>query len=343
MDALVRPARLRYAAVVSVWACCAVASPGCSAPVPGTTTPGGNPVIESAGHTPTLPLTTLGPVLVTLGVAPSTAKLEAVPRSWAAAGALVMRSRATAIGRTASGKRVMVFLCLRIECAKLNCRGCLRPGPFGIEHCSRLRAVEHRCGHACALSWGLGENSRGFGHGRERGLHRQDEGAAEAVGCGPRRPRGEDRSGERGGESRLARADRGAARPARRGAEVVPADARGGRSGRRAAEDGDGRRVEDDPQGPAESDLEPRRMMNLRSSGNAVRNAQLAGNLCVDSIELCASHARHVALHGNLIPHAFMGDVLARAQACILAGAAKPGQARAELERILATLESALE
>jgi len=84
-------------------------------------------------------------------------------------------------------------------------------------------------------------------------------------------------------------------------------------------------------------------MMNLRSSGNAVRNAQLAGNLCVDSIELCASHARHVALHGNLIPHAFMGDVLARAQACILAGAAKPGQARAELERILATLESALE
>jgi hypothetical protein len=84
-------------------------------------------------------------------------------------------------------------------------------------------------------------------------------------------------------------------------------------------------------------------MMNLRSSGRSVRNAQLAGTLCVDSIELCATHARHVALHGNLIPHAFMGDVLARAQACVMAGAAGPGPARAELERILATLENAME
>jgi hypothetical protein len=100
--------------------------------------------------------------------------------------------------------------------------------------------------------------------------------------------------------------------------------------------------VEDDPQGPAEGGLEPRRMMNLRAGGAVVRNAQLAGILCLDSVELSASHARHVALHGNLIPHAFMGEVLARARACVVAGAAEPGRARAELERILATLESAM-
>ena len=84
-------------------------------------------------------------------------------------------------------------------------------------------------------------------------------------------------------------------------------------------------------------------MMDLRSRDRVVGNVQLAALLCVDSIELCATHARHVALHGNLIPHAFMGDVLARARACVLAGAFGPGQARAELERILATLEKAME
>lgn len=83
-------------------------------------------------------------------------------------------------------------------------------------------------------------------------------------------------------------------------------------------------------------------MMNLRSRDRVVGNAELAARLCVDSTELCAAHARHVALHGNLIPHAFMGEVLARAGACAVEGAANARKWRAELEGILATLESAM-
>jgi len=79
-------------------------------------------------------------------------------------------------------------------------------------------------------------------------------------------------------------------------------------------------------------------MMNLRARDRIVGNAALAGRLCVDSVDLCAAHARHVAKHGNLIPHAFMGEVLARAGACVVA---VPCQ-RAELAGILATLESAM-
>ena len=83
-------------------------------------------------------------------------------------------------------------------------------------------------------------------------------------------------------------------------------------------------------------------MMNLRSRDRVVDNAELVARLCVDSIELSAAHARHVALHGNLIPHAFMGEVLARAGACAQAGGADASKGRAELEGILATLEDAM-
>ena len=83
-------------------------------------------------------------------------------------------------------------------------------------------------------------------------------------------------------------------------------------------------------------------MMNLRSRDRIVGNAALAARLCVDSIDLCAAHARHVAKHGNLVPHAFMGDVLARAGACLVPGAANAPCRRAELAGILATLESAM-
>ena len=41
--------------------------------------PGGNPVIEAAGHIPTSPVTTVGPKLVTAGVAARIPKLQAVP------------------------------------------------------------------------------------------------------------------------------------------------------------------------------------------------------------------------------------------------------------------------
>ena len=84
-------------------------------------------------------------------------------------------------------------------------------------------------------------------------------------------------------------------------------------------------------------------MMNLRSRDRVVDNAELVARLCLDSPEISAAHARHVALHGNLIPHAFMGDVLARAGACAWAGAASAREARAELERILATLEDGMD
>ena len=83
-------------------------------------------------------------------------------------------------------------------------------------------------------------------------------------------------------------------------------------------------------------------MMNLRSRDRIVGNAALAARLCVDSIDLCSAHSRHMALHGNLIPHAFMGEVLARAGVCALAAGADARKGRAELEAILATLEAAM-
>jgi hypothetical protein len=41
--------------------------------------PGGNPVIESAGLIPTSPVTWVGPILLTTGVAPRIPKEQAVP------------------------------------------------------------------------------------------------------------------------------------------------------------------------------------------------------------------------------------------------------------------------
>jgi hypothetical protein len=83
-------------------------------------------------------------------------------------------------------------------------------------------------------------------------------------------------------------------------------------------------------------------MMNLRSRERVVDNAQLAARLCVDSVDLCAAHARHRATHGNLIPHEFMAEVLARAGACATAEDENAGHRRAELASILTTLEDAM-
>src|ERR1035441_2757859 len=80
----VRPAASRYAAVRSLWAKAAGPSATCSAPP--TTIAGGNPVMALPGLTPTLPLTTEGPVLVTVE-APNMVKVPADPRvtgNWAA-------------------------------------------------------------------------------------------------------------------------------------------------------------------------------------------------------------------------------------------------------------------
>ena len=84
------------------------------------------------------------------------------------------------------------------------------------------------------------------------------------------------------------------------------------------------------------------RKVNLRPRDRIINNVELADKLCGDSSDLRAAHARHVGLHGNLIPHVFMEEVLARARACILPGAAECSSRRAELSRIVETLEQAM-
>ena len=91
---LAKPFSVVYAAVVSVCACRATALPMWKTPVPGAMMPGGKPLITSAGKMPTLPVTTVGPVLVIFGVAPRTAKLEAVPSICAVAGAEAKTNKA---------------------------------------------------------------------------------------------------------------------------------------------------------------------------------------------------------------------------------------------------------
>jgi hypothetical protein len=74
----VRPARSLYAVVNSLWACAATASHLWIVPV---MTMSDSPVTSQAGETPRFPLITLRPVLLTLGVAPRTAKLSTVSGS----------------------------------------------------------------------------------------------------------------------------------------------------------------------------------------------------------------------------------------------------------------------
>ena len=103
-----RPAASLYAVVRSDLACAATASALCMVPL--MTRPGGNPVTAAAGLTPRSPLIMLLPVLVTLGVPASTAKLPAVPSPtgssvWATAGWAAKKmamAPAAATGPTAS-------------------------------------------------------------------------------------------------------------------------------------------------------------------------------------------------------------------------------------------------
>src|SRR5580704_5102576 len=61
----------------------ATGSPKCSIPV---NVPGGNPVTESAGQIPISPVTIVGPILLTTGVAPRIPKLQDAPNARAPAG-----------------------------------------------------------------------------------------------------------------------------------------------------------------------------------------------------------------------------------------------------------------
>src|ERR1700733_2636219 len=78
----------------------ATESPKCSIPVK---VPGGNPVIESAGQTPISPVTIVGPMLLTTGVAPRIPKLQLAPKAIAPAGgghaAVVMKVHTLFAGR----------------------------------------------------------------------------------------------------------------------------------------------------------------------------------------------------------------------------------------------------
>src|SRR5687768_16198694 len=82
--------------------------------------------------------------------------------------------------------------------------------------------------------------------------------------------------------------------------------------------------------------------MNLRSPDRIVNNLELAGGRWGDSAHLRQAHARHLATQGNLIPHLFMGEVLARAAACLLARTPDADARSDELSAILATLERAM-
>ena len=48
--------------------------------------PGGNPTIEAAGHIPISPVTLVGPLLVTEGVAPSIPNVQAAPNAMVVGG-----------------------------------------------------------------------------------------------------------------------------------------------------------------------------------------------------------------------------------------------------------------
>lgn len=83
--------------------------------------------------------------------------------------------------------------------------------------------------------------------------------------------------------------------------------------------------------------------MNFRSRDRVVSNVELARRLCDESMALRDAHARHVSEHGNLIPHVFMGAVVARAKACAQWAGTNAESRQAELAGILAALERGME
>src|ERR1700709_410714 len=98
---------LLYAVVRSFCACMATASLLWIAPP--TMTPGGKPVTALPGLTPTLPLTVVAPVLVTVDP-PSTPKFCAVPREICAEAGVGTRRRNWASPMTVSRRRYIGFI-----------------------------------------------------------------------------------------------------------------------------------------------------------------------------------------------------------------------------------------
>ena len=59
-----------------------------------------------------------------------------------------------------------------------------------------------------------------------------------------------------------------------------------------------------------------------RGRGRPMGCGELMENLCLASPGLREARRVHLASYGTLIPHVFMGDVLGRVGACVVAGAA---------------------
>lgn len=73
--------------------------------------------------------------------------------------------------------------------------------------------------------------------------------------------------------------------------------------------------------------------------GRPMNNRELADNLCTASIALREARRQHVKHFGTLIPHVFMGDVLARIGWCLDDGKVPPADHETEIAAILEALE----
>lgn len=67
-----------------------------------------------------------------------------------------------------------------------------------------------------------------------------------------------------------------------------------------------------------------------RSRGKPLSCSELVENICSTSAHLREAHRRHLEAYGVLIPHVFMGDVLGRMGACLVAGGAHALSANGE-------------
>jgi hypothetical protein len=74
-----------------------------------------------------------------------------------------------------------------------------------------------------------------------------------------------------------------------------------------------------------------------RHDGKPMNNRELADNLCAASIALRETRRVHVKSYGTLIPHVFMGDVLARIGRCLDDAKREP-----EVAAILGALENGM-
>jgi len=77
-------------------------------------------------------------------------------------------------------------------------------------------------------------------------------------------------------------------------------------------------------------------------SGKPLNNLELAEHLCAVSCALADARRLHVRNFGTLMPHVFMGEVLARVRDCLLADTTRERlDRRAEVDAILGVLDAA--